>query len=73
METRKRLIVNQDLCIACGLCSSICPEVFEQDPDTYKSWVKENVGESAGEPECTQEAIDSCPVGAISWAPGVPR
>lgn len=58
----KTLTINKDLCIGCGLCQSICPEVFLLGGN-FKS---EAVGECQDEKKC-QEAIDSCPVNAISW------
>lgn len=52
--------VNLDDCIGCGVCSQICPEVFEMDEDAGKIKVVHPEGS-----ECTQEAIDSCPVSCI--------
>ncbi len=52
--------VNKDTCIGCGSCTSICPEVFEIDEDG-KATVKEQK-----KIPCVKEAIDSCPVNAIS-------
>ena len=49
-------------CIGCGLCNSICPEVFTMGDD----------GLAHGEAfdtallDAAQEARDSCPVSAIS-------
>ena len=59
----KRAYVNPDLCIGCGLCVSIAPEVFRLND--------EGVSEAYAEtPENLQEevnkAVDSCPVSAIS-------
>ncbi len=54
--------VNKDLCIGCGLCESLYPEVFRLGED-FKAEV---VGICEDEEKC-QEAIDSCPVTAISW------
>lgn len=53
--------VNEN-CIGCGLCTSICPEVF--------SMSDENVAVAEGEispdlERTVQEAADSCPVSAI--------
>jgi ferredoxin len=56
------LKVDKEKCIACGLCASICEEVFELD-DEGKAQVKEDASEKAS---CIDEAIDSCPVDAIS-------
>ncbi len=50
--------INND-CIGCGSCASICPEVFEMKGS------KARVKKQAKIP-CVQEAIDSCPVNAIS-------
>ncbi len=54
--------VDKDLCIACGICSQVCPEVFEIGADG-KSSVKADADLNAA---CIQDAIDQCPVGAIS-------
>jgi len=54
--------VDEDLCIGCGVCSQVCPEVFEIGPDG-KSKVKADADLNAA---CIQDAIDQCPVGAIS-------
>lgn len=55
--------VDQDACVGCGLCESICPEVFELRDDR-KSHIKDAL--KAGELECTEEAAKSCPVAAIT-------
>ena len=54
--------VNKEICIGCGTCPGICPEVFEMKDDG-KAHVK-----SGAKPDekCIKEAITSCPVGAIS-------
>lgn len=53
--------VNEDLCIGCGTCESLCPGVFQMQDG--KSHV---ISEECGE-ECNcQEAADSCPVSAIT-------
>ena len=48
--------VDQELCIGCGLCTSLCPDVFELN--------EEGKAVATGEGE-VQEAIDNCPVSAI--------
>ncbi len=57
--------VNKDLCIACGLCSQTCPEVFELDHDKGYAEVKENSA-SCDEAGCCEEATKLCPVDAIT-------
>ncbi|HDM92160.1 MAG TPA: ferredoxin, partial [Candidatus Korarchaeota archaeon] len=41
-----RVKVDQDTCIGCGVCSSLCPEIFEMGDDG-KSHVKKEVVEGA--------------------------
>ncbi|MCX6823085.1 MAG: ferredoxin [candidate division SR1 bacterium] len=56
--------VDQDLCIACGLCFSTHPDFFVLDTDGKAKAIKQV---STDEEKATvQEAIDNCPVGAIS-------
>ncbi|EKE16274.1 MAG: hypothetical protein ACD_11C00021G0003 [uncultured bacterium] len=52
--------VNEDVCIGCGTCESLCPGVFHIE--NGKSHV---ISEECGDCNC-QEAVDSCPVSAIS-------
>ena len=58
-----RAYVDQDLCIGCGLCVSTCPEVFEMNADDKAQAVADTSDENRG---TVQEAIDGCPVSAIS-------
>jgi len=59
----RRVLLDQDECVACGTCVEICPEVFKMDEenDTVKV-----ILESGGPEDLIQEAIDSCPVQCIS-------
>jgi len=52
--------INTEECIGCGLCVSICSEVFEMNDD-LKAHIK-----SQKNIPCIKEAIESCPVDAIS-------
>lgn len=60
-----KAVVDQDLCIGCGLCYGTCPDVFrlsgEGKSEAYQEATEDNRG-------LVQEAIDGCPVSAISWA-----
>lgn len=57
-----KAIVDQELCIGCGLCCDICPEVFHMNDDG----LAESVGEvPEGQEEKVREAAESCPVDAI--------
>ncbi|MFO8128827.1 MAG: ferredoxin [Bacteroidales bacterium] len=51
-------------CTACGLCTDICPEVFELPDDV--AIVKEGVNFDDFEDEI-KEAAESCPVEVIKY------
>jgi ferredoxin len=54
--------VDKEKCIGCGLCASICPDVFKIQDDG-----KSHVINPKGCSKCNcKEAADSCPVSAIS-------
>jgi len=57
-----RAIVDADACTGCGLCTDICPEVFELEGDVA---VVRADPVPAGMEDSAQEATDSCPVDAI--------
>ena len=53
-------IVDQELCIGCGACVDLCPEVFELQNE--KSIV---IGPDKCDTCDCAEAVTSCPVDAI--------
>ena len=53
--------VNQETCIGCGACEATCPDVFELTDG--KAHVKPG---SDAKKSCVKEAIEGCPVDAIS-------
>jgi len=53
--------IDKEKCIGCGLCASIAPEVFDID-DNGKAKIKNQKGDK----KKIKDAIDSCPVEAIS-------
>lgn len=67
----KKLKIDKEKCIGCGLCASIAEKVFRLnnegkaeiiDPPTPEASARQGeLGRKA------QEAIDSCPVSAISF------
>lgn len=58
-------VVNQELCIGCGSCETICAAVFKVIEE--KSHV---IGpERCGECDCLM-AADLCPVAAITFGEG---
>ena len=57
------LKVDKNKCIGCGLCVSLCPEVFELGDDG-----KSNVKNAKACDKCDcKNAADSCPVSAITY------
>lgn len=53
--------VDQNKCIGCGLCVSLCPKVFKLGNDGKSHVISKKVV------DCDiKEAIESCPVEAIS-------
>jgi len=54
--------VDKDLCVGCGLCTQVCADVFEMTADG-KADVIAGADTSA---DCIQDAVDQCPVGAIT-------
>jgi ferredoxin len=55
-------VVDFDLCVSCGSCVEICPEVFEMRDD--KAWV---IGPDKCDTCDCQQAADLCPSQAISF------
>lgn len=53
--------VNEDLCIGCGACQAVCPEVFEVDGTAHAKVdiVPEEVEEDV------LDALEGCPTSAI--------
>ena len=54
--------VDKDLCVGCALCVQVCAEVFDMGADGV-AIVKTDADLNAA---CIQDAVDQCPVGAIS-------
>lgn len=59
-----KAFVDKAVCIGCGACTGICPEIFEMEDDGL-AVAKE--GEVPAElEESAVEAQDGCPVSAIT-------
>ena len=52
--------IDKKKCIGCGTCVAVCPEIFEMTDDN-KAKIKSKKNAS-----CIKEAIEACPVEAIS-------
>ena len=59
----KKCNVNKDLCIGCGLCTSVCPDVLAMGDDGLAECTVEEV--PADVEAALEEAAASCPVQAI--------
>jgi ferredoxin len=59
----QEVYVDQDVCIGCGLCTNLVPEVFRLNDNG----VSEVFNQSGSTEAKIQEAIDSCPVNCIHW------
>jgi len=58
-----KAIVKKDVCIGCGLCVDICPEVFVMNADNIAETTQERVGAEIKD-KC-RDAATNCPVEAI--------
>lgn len=61
----KKIVIDHNKCEGIGICESILPDVFEvQDDGSLK--VNEQFMEDARTLRLTEDAVISCPQGAIS-------
>jgi ferredoxin len=56
--------VDENTCVGCGLCESMCPEVFKRNDSDIAEVIVDQVPAEA-QASC-REAADSCPAEAIS-------
>jgi ferredoxin len=69
-----KITINQKDCIGCGLCSSLAPEIFENDEKDFKAKLKSNgsLTETASfelpdeQSRQVKEAVEGCPVQVIN-------
>lgn len=59
-----KAFVDKDTCIGCGLCPSICPDVFAMDDDGKAKAIVDSVPDELEDD--ADEAASSCPVEAIT-------
>jgi len=58
-----RVTIDRDGCIGCGLCESICPEVFKLDEEGKAYAIEGEI--SAEYKNDSLEAAKDCPVSVI--------
>ncbi|WP_099470084.1 ferredoxin [Konateibacter massiliensis] len=58
-----RAFVDQDMCIGCGMCVGVEPDVFRMNDEDKAEGYADTTDATR---ETVAEAIDMCPVGAIS-------
>ena len=59
-----KIRVNEDLCIGCGMCASLCQDVFEINEETGRSTViMDEITDEVKEE--VLDAMDGCPTSAI--------
>lgn len=58
-----KAFVDKDICIGCGACTGICPEIFDMDNDGLAVAIVEEVPTELQ--ESAVEAQEGCPVSAI--------
>ena len=56
-------IIDEEVCIGCGQCEEICPEVFEICNEKAIAIYQEIPGEALN---ACYEAVEICPVNAIT-------
>ncbi len=56
--------VDEDLCIGCELCVDTCPQIFEMQDDGFSHVMVEPIPPE--QQDCVVEAVEICPVTAIS-------
>jgi Ferredoxin len=59
-----RASVDQDGCISCELCASVCPAVFSMNEDNKAEAIEEDIPEENLQE--AEDARDGCPVSVIN-------
>ncbi|OPJ61941.1 ferredoxin [Clostridium oryzae] len=59
-----KAVVDKDTCISCGLCPTICSEIFEMDDDGKAVAKDEEIPDEIL--DSAKEAEEGCPVSAIT-------
>ncbi|MDY6862462.1 MAG: ferredoxin [Thermodesulfobacteriota bacterium] len=60
---KKKVYIDQDECIGCGLCEESLPDVFRID----SNGISEVIDQDEFDEEAVQDVIDECPVECLRW------
>lgn len=60
----RKLYVDEEECIGCGLCSEIAPDVFQLNEEGVSRVIASN---EELHQDSIEEAINECPVECIRW------
>lgn len=58
--------IDKEKCISCGTCEALCPAVFKLNAENKSEVIPE--ADLEKHKRCVKEAIEMCPVKAISKA-----
>jgi len=56
--------VDREKCISCGVCESLCPDVFELDEESISVVIVDEIPKDSE--SCTIDAQEQCPTEAIT-------
>ena len=59
-----KIKINNDKCIGCNTCESLCPKVFEINQTKLKANIKKDADLDKNK-NCIKESMEACPVEAI--------
>ena len=59
-----KVIIEEEVCIGCGTCSELCPDIFQMNEEKEKAEV---INPEGGSVSCIEEAMVACPVSCIHW------
>ncbi|MEA1936740.1 MAG: ferredoxin [Patescibacteria group bacterium] len=57
----QKIIIDREMCVGCGACANLCPEVFELQDDGKAKVINENGCQNC---DCDL-VVNTCPVGVI--------
>lgn len=57
-----KVVVNKDLCVGCGTCAAVAPDLFEMQEDGKAEFIGELNDENM---ETVKRAMQMCPTTAI--------